>query len=455
MRDEKEKIVLTPAEDSPWYKFMVETLRLDIYHEKPQGWHWFCAFKDLSGSDLKKIQEILPEHHPFKPLTPLQSFLRPELNDAVIWLKNELKITGNIKEINFSERGFKDVDFSFFVFPIKVSFAKAVFYESADFSNVLFFGDADLSNPNKLYTSVSTDKSADFTEAYFTKQAIFTNTRFSESVIFNDSVFNGGANFKGAVFDALALFLNITFKFFTDFTNAIFHKTTGFANTKFLSGVHFTNATFIHGVAFDKIKITSSTNFKKTRFKNRMPDFYNAELHSNIIWDRDIKLWPKIKNHKNDDIYKGQIEDNQNAYENLVSHMKKLDKYHDEHFFYRQEMRCRRSLASPLAKCFYWFYESLADYGYGIESALLGWFLHIFVGMILIAATTKNNLCSIPLSFANAHSFLFFNKGPVSGCYELFEGNLLFNIIWGFQTILGVILLFLLLLTLRIRFRLK
>ena len=428
---------------------MRETIRLDTYHEKPEGWHWFCAFKDLSGSDLKEIQKMLPEQHPFKHETAGDFTVLIILRDVIAWLRQELGNTGIIKEIDFSERAFKNVDFSFFVFPIKVSFAKAVFYESANFSNVLFFGNADLSNPNNLYISKSRTESADFTETYFTKQAIFTNTIFSESVSFNDSVFNGGANFKDAVFDTLALFLNITFKFYTDFTNAIFHGITGFAKTKFLSGVNFTNATFIHGVTFDKIKTASSINFTKTKFKNSTPNFYNADLHSDIIWDES--KWPILNRKSNT----STVDKNKSAYENLASHMKKLDKYHDEHSFYREEMRCRRWLAGYPTKCFYWFYESLADYGYGVERALLGWFLHIFVGMILIATATKNNLCSLPVSFANSHSFLFFNKGALSGCYGYFTGNLFFNIIWGFQTVIGIILLFLLLLTLRIRFRLK
>ncbi len=136
-------------------------------------------------------------------------------------------------------------------------------------------------------------------------------------------------------------------------------------------------------------------------------------------------------------------------------------------------MRCRQKFEENyFTYCSYWLYEKFANYGYGIESAVAAWFWHMVLGAHIIAIMafvnawwagwkdgaleiTKSILCAVPVSFSNAHRFLFFKDGAFSGCYGYFTENLFFNIIWGFQTVIGIILLFLLLLTLRIRFRLK
>ncbi len=464
---EKPEIKLTHAENNPWYKFMVETLRLDKKYEEPRGWNWFSAFKDLSNVELALVQEKFSKEHPFKSKTPMQSFLRPELSNAVIWLKSELKNIGDIEEIDFSRLSFNDVDFSFFVFPIKVSFENAVFYGSTNFENVLFFGNSHLSEPNRVYTNATNSESANFRGVHFYGKAIFTNAIFSESVNFSDAVFDGMADFTDVVFHTLILFCDVTFHFIAYFIGAKFFSTTGFSNTKFLSAVNFSNATFVHGVSFSSIKTSSSTDFSKTNFKNSTPEFYNADLHSNIILDRDVKLWPQIDWSNIDDNYKRQMINNQNAYENLTSHMKKLDKYHDEHFFYREEMRCRRWLErNPCISFSYWLYEKLSDNGYGIGRALFWWSFHILLGAVLIFDRTKtacNKNCDLidnfyfdlVVSFANAHGVLFFSNGPLKEHYTVLKAVAGFNVIWGIQTVLGIIFLFLLLLTLRIRFRLK
>ena len=425
-----------PAENNPWGRFLLETIRLDIYHEKPKGWHWFCAFRDLSGSDLEQIQQTLPEEHPFKSKTPTQSFLVPELIDAVALLKNALKIAGDVKEINFSRLGFKNADFPHFIFPIKVFCKETYFYEKADFRGAFFFDDVE-----------------------------FTGTVFNSRAIFHRAIFNAELSFSKAVF-----------KYNVFFTRVKFVGDVNFGDAEFNDSVMLRDAIFVGDAFFDGIKTISHTDFINTKFKKRAPSMYDAVLYSGIKWDRDINLWPHPhirEDNETDKDYKDRITSNQSKYENLASHMKKLDKYHDEHFFFRQETRCRQQFEKNyFTYCSYWLYGKFADYGYGVESAVAAWFWHMVLGAHIIAIMAfinawwagwkdgyweaiKSVTCSIPVSFSNAHSFLFFKDGAFSGCYELFEGNLLFNIIWGFQTILGVIFLFLLLLTLRIRFRLK
>ncbi len=479
MTYEENTTIVDDYKDSLWGKFLLETIRLDRYNEKPKGWHWFCAFKDLADSDLKEIQQYLPEQHPFKSITPTQSFLVPELNDAIIWLKKELKITENIKVIDFSGRAFKNFDFSFFVFPIKVSFKSASFIGDANFNKATFWGEFNLATADvaKAYAKEHASNSADFTKTIFTGKAKFTETDFRDMVQFSDAEFSSTANFIKAVFFDFTDFNNAIFKSLTSFNSAKFSHPISFDGAEFLKSVDFSNAIFSYGIIFNNIKTKSSVNFTKTKFKKNVPSFYKAELYPNIIWNWDVNLWPQTGKRKNDIDITGKnqetrITDNQNAYENLSAQMKNLDKYHDEHFFYRQEMRCRRWLTRYPAKCFYWLYEKFSEYGYGIKQALLWWAVHIFAGMIAISILSlinswlecwkdgvweavKSASCSIPVSFANAHGFLSFYKGPLEKCYMELKMLNGFNAIWGIQTILGILFLFLLVLTVRIRFRLK
>ncbi len=425
-----DEIERADAKDSPWGKFLLETIRLDIYHEKPRGWHWFCAFKDLSGSDLKEIQKTLPEQHPFKSITPKQSFLVPELTDAVLLLKNALKITGDIEEINFSRLKFENADFLDFIFPVKVSFEDARFYKEAVFVRAIFVDDAN-----------------------------FNGTVFNKEILLYEAIFNAKLSFNRAVFRFVAFFKGVKF-----FGGA------NFAYAKFRNAVVFSDSIFFGEAFFDGINTRSHTEFFNTSFKKYPPSMHDAVIYSGINWDRNVNLWPHPQIREDDETdteYKYMLRIIQNAYENLASQMKNMDKYHDEHFFYRQEMRCRRWLEeNPFISFSYWLYEAVSDYGYGIERALLWWFLHILLGAILIGATTKsvyNKTCDLAgnfyldmvVSFANAHGVLFFKDGALKKCYMKFDALPVFNFIWGVQTIFGILFLFLLLLTLRIRFRLK
>lgn len=153
--------------------------------------------------------------------------------------------------------------------------------------------------------------------------------------------------------------------------------------------------------------------------------------------------------------------------------MNGLEKYHDAHMFYRLEMQCRRELEKNvflkwLNRC----YEALADYGYGVGCALFWWAGHILAGGVLIwlAMPARNPLPhmnslaemfkGVVLSLANAHGFLGLHRGPLKRLYpeaETMSDNMfwLFNAIWVGQILIGTVLLFLVLLTIRTGFRMR
>ncbi len=417
-----EKYELKRPKDTAWGEYLLATIELDR-GKKPNGYHWFWGLSLLEDKlpdfAFEKTRKDLPEGSAIKAID-LEALKK--LKFIVNALITRLENPAEIEEIDFSGLMFEKLaNFSFFIFPALTNFKNTHFLETANFIHAIFY-------------------EAKFIDTYFFKNALFNKIEVSVQIDFSEANFLITASFNGAEINGVI-----------KFNQTIFH-----------------NSSLFYAATFNQ-----SAHFIGTKFEYYVPRFYNATLNADMIWRSDVNNWPTTERHEKDktDVHHtARILENRNAYENLASHMKKMDRDHDEHFFFRQETRCRQQFEKNyFTYCSYWLYEKFANYGYGVESAVAAWFWHMVLGAQAIAIvafanacwkagaweTAKSVLCSIPLSFANAHGFLPFHKGAVSGCYELFEKNLLFNIIWGFQTILGVILLFLLLLTLRIRFRLK
>ncbi len=131
-------------------------------------------------------------------------------------------------------------------------------------------------------------------------------------------------------------------------------------------------------------------------------------------------------------------------------------------------MRCRRWLGESFIKRLpHWLYQIFADYGYGVERAFAWWLGNIIAGAYVIAwmfagvdiKYDESLSCAISASFANANPYIFFGfeSSSLKACYTELDINIptKFAIIRAIQTIFGLAILFLLLLTIRIRFRLK
>ncbi len=485
-----------PAEDNPWYKFMQFTIKLDEDNDEEHGWHWFWGiyflhlYSDTTGIpkfSLEDIQRKVSKLHWLKEISDTQYIDRPldapsskfgkisgELaeRNVITAFINCLKELKSPHQFDFSNLLFdKSVNFSNFIFPMNVSFAGSKFSKKANFSNATF---SSIDNFTNMVFSHGVDfNNATFTAANFSDTKFygligFSGVEFSSDAEFSRALFSGevyfigakfiSSNFDAAIFEALITFTNVNFSVEATFNSTIFLELASFESATFYT-VNFNKTEFRHSAKFDGTTFAGRTNFSNSIFKNYTPHFYDANITANITWERDSNFWPQLKKHtdgEDEDDYKERLETNQNAYENLLSLMKKLDKYHDQHFFYRQEMQCRQKLEKNLFIRFpNTAYEWLANYGYGFGYALSWWFLHIVLGAIIIGAETRDALCAFPVSFANAHGFLFLNDGILIDCYDKFQKMTSFKVIWGIQKIAGIPLLFLVLLTLRIRFRLK
>ncbi len=469
-----EEIKLTPAEDNRWWDLLEQTKGLDYQLAKPRGWHWFWGLdylynnpknlkdlpffdtetiQNLPFFDVKTIQKKLPDGHWLKKLnsTELKNVYDNEEHRILVETLKEIFKQGEkiVSLIDFSKLRFDNsADFSNLIFPFAVSF------EHTEFSNgVLFHG------------------------TIFCRQGNFSKTQFSgESnvsvkIAFNDAMFFGLANFDNAKFINGVSFNGVSFLTNAHFQNTRFFEMVNFTNAKLPEIANFRDATFSSLANFRAANILGIAIFIGAHFETRTPYFHDAKIGTGILWDTNINLWPQTKkdaDNETTDNYNYRMISNRNNYENLTSHMQKLNKKDDQHFFFRQEMRWRQELAeSPTSGFAFRIYDVFSGYGYNIGRAFWWWVGHIALGVIVIAFIAmcggmrfhESLPCAIPVSFANANPYVFFGfeSSSLKECYKILEplAPISFAIVKAIQTAIGIALLSLLIITLRVRFRLK
>ena len=486
----KEEIKLARAAGRYWYWFMLTSAELDRTNDKPNGWHWFWGLDYLHQEqnkfpkfDVAKIQNTVHDKHWLKKVS-ISNLppVRGNLRNLVAELSSYLKTDGYSK-IDFSRYNNEiNNNFSNFIFPIKVSFEKSGFFADANFKNTVFLKDA-------LFSDTTFFKDARFNDIKFLKNAFFSNAKFFENADFENAEFQKKEDSK---FYEEADFYKKTAKF----RNTIFKKIANFRNAKFWNYANFKGANF-----------GGRTIFQQARFELHAPRFYGAEFNNELILNR-IEL-PESKKFTRGTVngnyqktidtskdayedYQKTIEENKSAYETLIYLMEKQNKHHDKHRFFREEMRWRQ-FGNKLTKerrlaylherrdeypallriehnseiLFFCLYDKISDYGYGIGRTFSWWLGHILAGLSAIFAVAFFNscwgfyeilFCSTSVSLSNANPFVFaiINDGKLMECYnELNDlSPIFFGTIRGLQTFFGIALLFLLLTTLRVRFRL-
>jgi hypothetical protein len=216
-----------------------------------------------------------------------------------------------------------------------------------------------------------------------------------------------------------------------------------FRDTKFPDFIYFTNT-----------KFGSEANFVRARFQAGVPDFRGATMHEATEW-HDV-VWPKPPSKK------GQAQDQVYAYERLKQEMERLKKHEDEQRFFRRELRARRGLNPILSGK--WLlnigYQATSDYGDSVTRPVL-WLFGLFLAGAAIFARAPIH-CGTPmpirlavkLSFANIFVFLP-DKREIMTPEMVACLSDTTRLVSALQSISGVVLLFLLGLAIRNRFRMK
>lgn len=198
---------------------------------------------------------------------------------------------------------------------------------------------------------------------------------------------------------------------------------------------------------FTNVELKAPTDFARCRFLQSPPRFHGAKLHEGTVW-RGVD-WPQPPRDPDD---AGEFTD---AYERLKLEMDRLKKHEDELMFFAKELECRRVAAGWFKGMPIGVYGALCDYG---QSYLrpLGWLLAvILVGAVQFWPMLEwDFLLSLGISAANTLGPLGLRKELI-GSTTLPDLSPWLQFLTGAQMLTGLILLFLIGLGLRNRFRMK
>jgi uncharacterized protein YjbI with pentapeptide repeats len=351
--------------------------------------------------------------------------------------------------VNFTEAVFGNVLFTSATFSKNATFAHAQFTKGADFSYATFSEDAD-------FSWATFSESTQFVSATFSK-ANFSSATFLY-VDFSSAGFKENADFSSANFYLYANFSSTTF-FNANFDLAKFHQIVHFTSTALKLSVYFTDSTFskdadFSSAVFEKAanfvnaEFKSNTVFVKARFEGQVPDFRGAKLHEATEW-HEVHWPPKPQS-------KADAQDQVYAYEKLKLEMERLKKHVDEQAFFAKELRARRE-TYPFPSIDWilnFLYEQLSDYGQSIKRPVFWLFLLFALGAGLFALVpVSRGVAHLSLDRAaglsSANIFPFLLKREMASYSGPAQG------IGFIEAIIGLVLLFLLGLALRNKFRMK
>lgn len=370
--------------------------------------------------------------------------------------------------MDFRKHTFREtVDFSDLTL-VGVSFDKATFEGDVDFSRARFFYQA-------RFSGAAFKQRSEFWETRFVADVYFDSAKFGSLTMFVRVQFEGGAGFANAVFQGPTRFYESVFseRYFSkgfypvclvDFTGAKFMSASSFREAQF--GTTSAKHEPWRRVDFSGAVFCDATDFRKAVFAGP-PGFFETKLHRDTDFHGAIWLEPR----------EPYTSYNVRAWEQLELMMSELEKPQDRHRFFRLRMRALRGQrGNHLFRVLSQSFEFVANYGWGVQRAFASWLIHWAAsGFILFASGATSMLrnedftrfeglmrflvATLATGFSNAHTFLGLTSenGYLATRRDLVEEHALSEVVqlvgMG-QAVLGPILLFLLLLTLRNRFRL-
>lgn len=455
--------------------------------EKKLNWNRFCRWRfkrDLKGSvPDEQVDDLWEQLGVFGDVSE-----RDLLASGMQELVGDYK---SLKEDKIAEGGsvIALMDFSEEEFPDDISFAGRLLIR-ADFRNAVFLGRTNFGKAHFAWVThfegarfedgVPTVRAScghvSFASSVFHRSAYFGGAQLPQTTWFDKANFNSAACFCKATFgpcsggDGSAVFRDTKFSGLSDFTGAAFNHDAGFERVTFQGEAKFTKSCFKAGTSFNDAEFKSTTSFRNASFGSP-PKFFNTKIHedvnfSMVDWSEIVRSYSRRRRRDEDlDRIEERAEVAIRAWDRLALIMGKQEKLPERHEFFRLMMRARRQRDGHwcLPSIANWLFDGLSDYGWGIGRAFFWWFIHIIAGALLLTIATNCPLMawnSLLVSFANAHAILGLASDgghleevrKVLNCAS--KADWVFSAVGTFQAIVGPILLFLVLLTLRNRFRL-
>ena len=307
---------------------------------------------DFSGEELKQIDFsgfVFPGVADFTNswLHEEVSFEGTEFCDTAIFRNADFRFSADFRgatfkgEANFhgvKSRQF-DAHFDGAKFEGHANFRGALFEEgAANFNGSAFFEDA-------IFSEAKFQQDAVFSGARFEKLAEFGKASFSGDAIFHKATFNDGpARFNSVTFPQITFFDNASFgkegadfsgtKFvgYATFDEAAFAGYANFQGAKFFGEAAFGSTEFSGLAAFNDAQFTTIAVFTDSTFES-VPTFHGARLHQDTTFE--AVTWPE-RPHEGQSPY-----DAARAWAWLRVEMNRLHKHEDELSFFTRELNSR------------------------------------------------------------------------------------------------------------------
>jgi uncharacterized protein YjbI with pentapeptide repeats len=349
-----------------------------------------------------------------------------------------------------------DVSFDWVKFHGQARFGAAAFRGNATF-NFSMFGST------TVFGYAEFIKDAKFNRATFTNDAWFHKTMFSGGAEFQVITFQEPATFAGATFGTDAVFAGTTFNKDARFFRATFIGGARFARATFNRRATFINATFgAEGeeqlVSFSDCQFDKPLNFRGAKFRARYPVLVGAITADRNVFTAKPDHWPKTT-----------TQDPEQARESCAAIRHMLDKQglpEEAHFFFRREMDFAGQIGPIWQRLPYLIYGTLSDYGQSIMRPAVGLIAVIALGWAFIRRwlefgnlpegalrSTQPIPEALVLSVANTLPFLGLTRATLPDFHKLAPWWL--DLFSAAQSLFGIVLLFLLGLGLRTRFRMR
>lgn len=441
MADTDNKPTQQPAEDNPWY--LLATLYgepgwgdYDLQARNRTAWNRYYA---TALSDAKRAH--LKGRIPDAELIPFTEDETQEIDrDFARRVGGRSLNLPDATHVDFRNCYFGQlINFRGYLYP-EATFSEAIFSAGVSFNEVTFSAGA-------FFNGATFSVVADFSEAAFSAAASFHQATFSEGVAFSEATFTTIVSFRQATFSADSHFRKATFSGYAGFHKAAFSACANFHEATFSAYADFGKAKFGDEIDFTNVKMKAHTSFESCAFRTKPPQFAGATLHEGTVWRG--ATWPPPPADRD---VAGRFTD---AYERLKLEMDRLKKHQDELFFFAKEMETRRVsdghwLGMPIA-----LYGALCGYGrcYWLPARWL-------LALTLVGAVQFWPVLGwdFPLALGVSVATIL---GPLGLRRELVDpallqglprGLVLFS---GVEMVAGLVLLFLLGLALRNRFRMR
>ena len=358
----------------------------------------------------------------------------------------------------------------------------ANFSEDAEFTNAKFS-----TNANFIDANFSAD--AYFINAKFSKRANFIDAKFSAHAEFILAKFSADADFDNATFSADADFTNASFSADTIFKNANVGKTLYFNNLKsaptnihasgmVVGGSFYVNSHFHGEVNLERLEIAGTASFSGARF-NVLPNLRDSKFDRPPEVAGMVVPAPKLKKDKWWHFARADDDKDVAKYRKLKAMALAANDLEKDGEFFSYEMLATRGGETDTATglIFNTTYHWLSDFGQSFILPLI-WMLASFVGFAIAYDLVIGRMVSHAerMTFVWEHSFKNFvplftslfkigdrpdgHKTPYDLAFENLKDISTDAIdtimaLAFIQQFIGVVLLFLFLLALRNKFRLK